>query len=184
MTGSPNGSSPLARGLLVCVFEWRVCVGIIPARAGFTLDLEPLIPALSDHPRSRGVYCAVRSPARKSPGSSPLARGLRVCVSGVDVLVGIIPARAGFTTCVRWCASHAWDHPRSRGVYMFCLLVVCPDHPRSRGVYLRRSVGSGRTGGSSPLARGLRAGRAVPAVYGGIIPARAGFTSWVSCTRR
>ena len=181
---STGGSSPLARGLHDCVDVRVRYRRIIPARAGFTLEPGGFLSQYWDHPRSRGVYLRLRIGVGLRRGSSPLARGLRWW-SIVDGLTErIIPARAGFTCmCVR-VARLCWDHPRSRGVYMFCLLVVCPDHPRSRGVYLRRSVGSGRTGGSSPLARGLRAGRAVPAVYGGIIPARAGFTSWVSCTRR
>ena len=50
------------------------------------------------------------------------------------------------------------------------------DHPRSRGVYVRPSSTLPPGSGSSPLARGLRAGAAGPAWPGRIIPARAGFT--------
>ena len=51
------------------------------------------------------------------------------------------------------------------------------DHPRSRGVY--SSCGQpGRTpSGSSPLARGLPSEAGLALIRGGIIPARAGFTS-------
>ena len=71
-------------------------------------------------------------------GSSPLARGLRFPCEVGPFWRGIIPARAGFT------------YPRARAS------PLPKDHPRSRGVYnmsedLRRG-----TGGSSPLARGLR----------------------------
>ena len=49
----------------------------------------------------------------------------------------IIPARAGFTP------RHARRRDESR------------DHPRSRGVYRSRRIARPRSGGSSPLARGL-----------------------------
>ena len=72
--------------------------------------------------------------------------------------VGIIPARAGFTTfvCVVWFT--CWDHPRSRGVYTFALFA------------LRCSSGS------SPLARGLQRNKVTNGLPFRIIPARAGFT--------
>ena len=50
------GSSPLARGLRL---DWEPCrtrSGIIPARAGFTPQLEDRRHGNADHPRSRGVY--------------------------------------------------------------------------------------------------------------------------------
>ena len=71
------GSSPLARGLRLRQGGAGCEVGIIPARAGFTVigllsrEEEP------DHPRSRGVYCDVHFCALFGWGSSPLARGLR-----------------------------------------------------------------------------------------------------------
>ena len=111
------GSSPLARGLLGRHHLPGGCVGIIPARAGFTRTLIFWYTRTTDHPRSRGVYepCARR--LSSSSGSSPLARGLPEWARKWDKMTRIIPARAGFTG--RWsrrsrpCA----DHPRSRGVY-------------------------------------------------------------------
>ena len=52
-----------------------------------------------------------------------------------------------------------WDHPRSRGVYIWFRFVVAP------------------SSGSSPLARGLRRGGRPGRRGRGIIPARAGFTA-------
>ena len=157
------GSSPLARGLLLYPFISRPRVGIIPARAGFTLYEQLGWLRDADHPRSRGVYPS-RSPARMSrPGSSPLARGLRRTALVEVEHLGIIPARAGFTP-----RSPPTGRTRS-------------DHPRSRGVYPALLPSGRRAGGSSPLARGLlppgHRGGAGP----GIIPARAGFTGavWV-----
>ena len=51
-------------------------------------------------------------------GSSPLARGLRLTRNNVQIAVGIIPARAGFTGGVEVESQSVKDHPRSRGVYL------------------------------------------------------------------
>ena len=74
----------------------------------------------------------------------------------------IIPARAGFTDIHRGRLQGGADHPRSRGVYA--------DRPERAGV----------RGGSSPLARGLLFMVRISFLRGGIIPARAGFTSVLS----
>ena len=117
------------------------------------------MPARPDHPRSRGVYKKSFVVRTACAGSSPLARGLRVPAGRVHLGLGIIPARAGFTGCPCWPAWTRTDHPRSRGVYS--------------AVASRYQV----SGGSSPLARGLRPHRRRPAPRRGIIPARAGFTT-------
>ena len=143
-----------------------------------------------------------------SEGSSPLARGLRAGLVGQVRPVGIIPARAGFTGWARGHLTLAWDHPRSRGVYVqgrhsppgglgiiparagFTSRVRsgrggAPDHPRSRGVYPTPRATSCSACGSSPLARGLRGVDLDDARDRGIIPARAGFTTgWRSRHRR
>ena len=93
-----------------------------------------------------------------APGSSPLARGLRDDQTMTCEIIGIIPARAGFTS----------SRVVSRSLR--------PDHPRSRGVYEKRMRESMVAPGSSPLARGLRAPRSLSWPSSGIIPARAGFT--------
>ena len=50
------GSSPLARGLPAASGAASRIFRIIPARAGFTQFVALLTHAVSDHPRSRGVY--------------------------------------------------------------------------------------------------------------------------------
>ena len=174
-----RGSSPLARGLLLFMVRIFFLRGIIPARAGFTHALPGGSSASSDHPRSRGVYWTTGAPAPVSPGSSPLARGLRP---------------------ISWAPPSRWsDHPRSRGVYFDPQGIagepqgssplarglpvgdhpgqdgpgIIParagftrpptsrrrrprDHPRSRGVYGREGGRNPKMYGSSPLARGLR----------------------------
>ena len=193
------GSSPLARGLPGARGVRHAGAGIIPARAGFTRSRASSESSHRDHPRSRGVYNRPESGFPSSPGSSPLARGLRP------------PCTARRRCCP--------DHPRSRGVYEMSRVIYEPtrgssplarglpslvspdrdtlriiparagfttssrcaragagDHPRSRGVYAMSAVQRGGVGGSSPLARGLPEGYARVHRQGGIIPARAGFT--------
>ena len=74
------------------------------------------------------------------------------------MVIGIIPARAGFTRRFQDYGLVGQDHPRSRGVYSSC----CRQRTAPRG--------------SSPLARGLLAAAVTLLVPLGIIPARAGFT--------
>ena len=75
-----------------------------------------------------------------------------------EARVGIIPARAGFTS--------------SRTGTM----ALSSDHPRSRGVYDRQDRLVALGSGSSPLARGLPGQEGQEPSARGIIPARAGFT--------
>ena len=72
-----RGSSPLARGLQEQSTPAFTRPGIIPARAGFTLNEPYLLMMRPDHPRSRGVY--------------------DLGIHDVWEIVRIIPARAGFT---------------------------------------------------------------------------------------
>ena len=132
------GSSPLARGLPRTQFNTVRLEGIIPARAGFTPSGAPPVTAGGDHPRSRGVYMCRGCLRELSPGSSPLARGLLIWAEHYRNVLGIIPARAGFTETEHLLLLLRWDHPRSRGVYSS---LATPSAPRT---------------GSSPLARGLR----------------------------
>ena len=152
------GSSPLARGLPVGLSDVVIDCRIIPARAGFTSTTLSWAAILADHPRSRGVYRGLINSDDAAAGSSPLARGLRLEGAGPPHRPGIIPARAGFT--------HSDNKERRAN----------KDHPRSRGVYTREPGALCNAGGSSPLARGLRAAAAGRGRGHGIIPARAGFT--------
>ena len=154
-----QGSSPLARGLLDEVLHSRKPAGIIPARAGFTKASMNVSSIGWDHPRSRGVYAGGRGLVRAQWGSSPLARGLPGLLLTHAQSIGIIPARAGFTSASDWYSLDKQDHPRSRGVYM-------PPCERASDF-----------AGSSPLARGLPERRRTISRPRGIIPARAGFTN-------
>ena len=79
-----EGSSPLARGLLLEPVGALNSIRIIPARAGFTSDHPPAPVPERDHPRSRGVYRTTYARFPVETGSSPLARGLR----GAFVMLG------------------------------------------------------------------------------------------------
>ena len=192
------GSSPLARGLRPRPGGGPIAMRIIPARAGFTTPLRPATAAGTDHPRSRGVYADRVAYLMVDMGSSPLARGLPHSAGCVSTTTRIIPARAGFTYSTdATVPATVGSSPLARGLrsasaaVAFALGIIparagftrtapgrrpCTrDHPRSRGVYPRLRV---YLVGSSPLARGLRAGGHRQARHAGIIPARAGFT-WV-----
>ena len=132
-----RGSSPLARGLQVITIMVVVIGRIIPARAGFTPEASRTGRPGTDHPRSRGVYSTCPMLTFRLVGSSPLARGLHNYLRTGDTDIGIIPARAGFTSLPAWCR------------------IRTPDHPRSRGVYGRGLRPFPFFWGSSPLARGL-----------------------------
>ena len=135
----------------------------------------------------------------RTPGSSPLARGLRRWRRRSAWASRIIPARAGFTDRRGPARVGSEDHPRSRGVYLpssaasratkgssplargLPLDATDPapapmDHPRSRGVYPSPSPSPRSPAGSSPLARGLPPTDRPTYVIRRIIPARAGFT--------
>ena len=165
-----SGSSPLARGLPGPDPPGRRQHGIIPARAGFTTSQFLGRLSHTDHPRSRGVYCAPTARSTRAGGSSPLARGLLGQPPPRGDGRGIIPARAGFTG-----REPTWGGPGRRP----------QDHPRSRGVYSLSLLHVSRGTGSSPLARGLRGPGEAPGPPPRIIPARAGFTRIVfpACRR-
>ena len=152
---------------------------IIPARAGFTG--HPGLPAghREDHPRSRGVYPGHPGDQDAGAGSSPLARGLPMVEEDGVYHLGIIPARAGFTTTPRAPRGRTrGSSPLARGLPEgglpgiglpgiiparagFTATCSTPssstqDHPRSRGVYGGSPGGPAGQRGSSPLARGLR----------------------------
>ena len=154
-----RGSSPLARGLQGHVPVGGGGVGIIPARAGFTIPGRLSGAGPWDHPRSRGVYAGDSPRHPPEEGSSPLARGLHMYRGARDAANRIIPARAGFT------------RPQGR------LSGPAGDHPRSRGVYEKSTLARTVSPGSSPLARGLLIECVARHIASGIIPARAGFTA-------
>ena len=106
----------------------------------------------------RGVYPTISPTEKRIKGSSPHARGLPLSTTTICVRLGIIPARAGFTSKFAVATLTELDHPRTRGVYRGLSPKTCPQS------------------GSSPHARGLRNKELPWGEPHGIIPARAGFT--------
>ena len=136
--GSEYGSSPRVRGLLgFRTGEWKY-TGIIPARAGFTRPGGRVRVRNMDHPRACGVYRRVRRIVPRLRGSSPRVRGLRHRVAVDNLILGIIPARAGFTLALA------------------ALMAFVADHPRACGVYFGDHATSVTAEGSSPRVRGLQ----------------------------
>ena len=90
-------------------------MGLIPAHAGKTDTGGVSTYGHGAHPRSRGENTMMLRHEASTSGSSPLTRGKRVIVVGLDVRLGLIPAHAGKT---RNSTRRSWTlaaHPRSRG---------------------------------------------------------------------
>ena len=152
------GSSPLSRGIRTAIGAIANGSRIIPALAGNTPKPPPRLPPSRDHPRSRGEY-ALPGIVRALPsGSSPLSRGIPSRSGTVHDARRIIPALAGNTPRGGHEGPARRDHPRSRGEYGRCQIVL----PRSEG--------------SSPLSRGIQSGRGGVVTGFRIIPALAGNT--------
>ena len=134
---SVGGSSPLSRGILPRSQPSRVAAGIIPALAGNTSARAAARPPTPDHPRSRGEYGTGDYAGDSHSGSSPLSRGIRDRLASCYFLPRIIPALAGNTRLRRRRFPGWWDHPRSRGEYVWGLVQL--------GIQF----------GSSPLSRGI-----------------------------
>ena len=131
------GSSPHTRGLQGEGVVRGERSGIIPAHAGFTNRRNASRRPVRDHPRTRGVYKAVRIIPIIVSGSSPHTRGLPQTQAVLEHGRRIIPAHAGFTWPAAATTQAPSDHPRTRGVYG-------PDRPPFRA-----------RPGSSPHTRGL-----------------------------
>ena len=112
-----DGSSPLARGLLMFWTGDDDQNRIIPARAGFTEQTLSSDSRVRDHPRSRGVYLQKAMDNADEAGSSPLARGLLATTVLFGHTSRIIPARAGFTAAQsRISATACGSSPLARGL--------------------------------------------------------------------
>ena len=109
------GSSPRARGTLLPGFSTGFKSRFIPACAGNTPLSLLIFEHLPVHPRVRGEHASEAMAARIRVGSSPRARGTRLCLPVRGRLQRFIPACAGNT--------------RLRGIS--CITV--PVHPRVRG---------------------------------------------------
>ena len=92
-----TGSSPLARGTLLCGVRRHASARLIPARAGNTPHARPRRYPSSAHPRSRGEHATATVHDLCLSGSSPLARGTHEPFPPSFFPPRLIPARAGNT---------------------------------------------------------------------------------------
>ena len=156
------GSSPLARGGRHARLDELLRGGLIPARAGRTLQGRGSPRCNWAHPRSRGADPWSNVGDKRGVGSSPLARGGLMLGVLMTHAPGLIPARAGRTSSSIASSMSARAHPRSRG--------ADPLH----------SAADETQPGSSPLARGGPPSSISDMLEDGLIPARAGRTSAAS----
>ena len=156
--GLGKGSSPLTRGKPHRVRGLQARVGLIPAHAGKTSDVDIAAGSCWAHPRSRGENDLPRADRALGRGSSPLTRGKRRLVRRGLRRRRLIPAHAGKTATGRGSNARHGAHPRSRGENR-----VFP-------------VGYVSVSGSSPLTRGKRQGGVEDQQANRLIPAHAGKT--------
>ena len=192
------GSSPLTRGKLRAQDRAAHHLGLIPARAGKTLQGCACFGVRRAHPRAGGENIAAAERARHDVGSSPRGRG-KLCVrlprrQGR----GLIPARAGKTSSLPTRHWRPWAHPRAGGKpsrrwwcrrnvgliparagktpLLRARLEPARAHPRAGGENAGRVLDAAGFQGSSPRGRGKRVPLAGETDHLGLIPARAGKT--------
>ena len=153
------GSSPLTRGKRLRLRRLCGLGRLIPAHAGKTGALWPVIVAYAAHPRSRGENLSTYQACVGRAGSSPLTRGKLPSRLAPPYLVRLIPAHAGKTAT----ASAAQSTRKA--------------HPRSRGENLHAQIPADYQAGSSPLTRGKRRQHEGSQRPDRLIPAHAGKTS-------
>ena len=98
--GSSSGSSPRGRGKLHIPGLPIPCSRLIPARAGKTRSWRCWASCAWAHPRVGGENMMKLIGFAITDGSSPRGRGKLNTVVGWFQTYGLIPARAGKTTCV------------------------------------------------------------------------------------
>ena len=173
------GSSPRARGTPHVAGGSVHLVRFIPACAGNTPRQRPSQGLRSVHPRVRGEHLSTFAHLLPETGSSRGARGTPPTVRVSRPGGRFIPACAGNTRLSTCALSEMTVHPRVRGEHLNGGRDT--ESPagssRVRGEHLLlRNPGSG-VNGSSPRARGTRAGGFDPRPRRRFIPACAGNTS-------
>ena len=152
------GSPPLTRGILKLNDNRVLKIGITPAHAGNTAVVRLQDNIYRDHPSSRGEYFHHLFSLGFFLGSPPLTRGILGNLLFFCSESGITPAHAGNT-------SFDWE-----------TRFLCRDHPRSRGEYIWHLLMVKLVKGSPPLTRGIPNFKNCRANISGITPAHAGNT--------
>ena len=156
-----HGSSPRVRGKRRWNGRERRRGGLIPARTGKTTSSWTAARRRPAHPRACGENNIAIWSITRTGGSSPRVRGKLMDKTHVLVKPGLIPARAGKTSGPPARSPRRWAHPRA-----------C-------GENFTRTPTTDKRGGSSPRVRGKPRRRPRNRVPPGLIPARAGKTSWM-----
>ena len=150
------GSSPLARGKLMCIVCSVRRRRFIPTRAGKIVRRVSGRLCAGVHPHSRGENLELDIQTKEQEGSSPLARGKFYGGESSDYRMRFIPTRAG--KMLKW-----------------VLPTICRRvHPHSRGENLTIDTAKEIAMGSSPLARGKSYPDRFRNGNEGFIPTRAG----------
>ena len=160
-----EGSSPRVRGKLAPQGHLPEVPRLIPACAGKTPPPSLAGNNAGAHPRVCGENSVIWSQRLRASGSSPRVRGKHQRGRSLRHARGLIPACAGKTR-----ADRADPHPH-------------PAHPRVCG---ENEVGTKVTAdleGSSPRVRGKHVRHWRGLACAGLIPARAGKTRALPCTR-
>ena len=152
------GSSPRVRGKHHGADRRRPRRGLIPARAGKTMDACSRALLSSAHPRACGENFDNVGKDIPFMGSSPRVRGKQPRPGPTRRPPRLIPARAGKTP------SHWGTRIRVTA------------HPRACGENQTNAMAMQELGGSSPRVRGKHLGGDFEAPQFGLIPARAGKT--------
>ncbi|RZM16724.1 hypothetical protein LDELB18P1_0769 [Lactobacillus delbrueckii] len=137
---SPNsgkGSPPLAWGILIHAFRDLFNYRITPTCVGNTFFPKSHHSSEKDHPHLRGEYTTQSRSKPQTPGSPPLAWGIRTFQKRLGNEERITP------TCVGNTKVFYQDND------------VGKDHPHLRGEYLVRCLTMVETKGSPPLAWGI-----------------------------
>ena len=194
-----EGSSPRGRGKHTILVPVGLGGGLIPARAGKTVQRFPFLWRAPAHPRAGGENSALTKACSVVWGSSPRGRGkLRGEGRSLSDL-RLIPARAGKTSVILKPLEASRAHPRAGGENGGVEHIVqhvrgssprgrgkrAPHglaasgpraHPRAGGENSHRMAGTEYPEGSSPRGRGKPTFRRKIRPPTRLIPARAGKT--------
>ena len=157
--GVSTGSSPPVRGARAHYCVDDNSIGLIPARAGSTLNPYDASLPYKAHPRPCGEHKKIAHLRRPLQGSSPPVRGALGKTSASQGVKGLIPARAGSTSATTPISWRTGAHPRPCGEHVDCSTKNVPPL------------------GSSPPVRGAQCHSRRRTMMRGLIPARAGSTA-------
>ena len=111
----PLGSSPRVRGKRGSSRATDAAHRLIPARAGKTASSGAPPGSARAHPRACGENWAATDMGSSAPGSSPRVRGKPAPCAAPPAGGGLIPARAGKTSCASSTTRRTSAHPRACG---------------------------------------------------------------------